>query len=58
MTLLGRWATNLGNLLPTGGSSGMLHEWQCVVVGCDVLETDDVRAHVYDDLEDKDSHRG
>ena len=31
----------------------LLQEWQCVV-GCDVLETDGVRADVYDDLEAKD----
>ena len=35
MTLLGRWATNLGNWFPTGGCSGMLQERQCVL-GSDV----------------------
>ena len=34
----------------------LLQKWHCVV-GCDVLETDDVRADLYADLEDRDWNR-
>ena len=43
----------LSELHTVASTSVMCQEWQCVV-GCDVIETDDVRADVYDDMEDKD----
>ena len=43
----------LSHFYTVGSTPVQLRQWHCVL-GCDVLEIDDVRAAVYADLEDKD----